>query len=310
MPLSSDGRLATETTAPHNVSRCRIWLEPYTTSNSRVTRPVKPTQKPSGPHRGSLLVIFLTVFIDLLGFGIVLPLLPIYGEQFASQHGFTSAQTGWLIGLLMASFSAMQFFFLPMWGRLSDLFGRRPILLIGLLGSTVFYTIFGLATVWRSLVWLFVARIGAGIAGATISTAQAYIADTTTAENRTKGMALIGAAFALGFTLGPVIGAASLLVGTTGDVTPWPGYFAAGLSGMAFLLALWLLPESKTPQDRQRTDPVCRAGRLARLGRAAHCADCAFDRHAAADFVHRGLLTRRVRIDIVARDQVALRRCH
>ncbi len=114
----------------------------------------------------------------------------------------------------MASFSAMQFIFLPVWGRLSDVYGRRPILLIGLAGSTVFYTLFGLATVWRSLTWLFVARIGAGIAGATISTAQAYIADSTSTANRTKGMALIGAAFALGFTLGPVIGAVSLLIGT------------------------------------------------------------------------------------------------
>ena len=207
------------------------------------------TDQPSTPHRGSLFIIFLTVFIDLLGFGIVLPLLPIYGEQFASQHGFTPGQAGWMVGLLMASFSAMQFFFLPVWGRLSDVYGRRPILLIGLAGSTVFYALFGLATVWRSLAWLFVARIGAGIAGATISTAQAYIADTTSAANRTKGMALIGAAFALGFTLGPVIGAAALLVGTSGDVSPWPGYFAAGLSGVAFLLALWQLPESKTPQS-------------------------------------------------------------
>ncbi len=197
------------------------------------------------------MIIFLTVFIDLLGFGIVLPLLPIYGEQFAAQHGLTLAQTGWVVGLLMSSFSAMQFLFLPLWGRLSDLFGRRPILLVGLAGSTTFYTLFGLATLWHSLTWLFISRIGAGIAGATISTAQAYIADTTSTENRTKGMALIGAAFALGFTLGPVIGAVSLLVGTTGDVSPWPGYFAAGLSGGAFLLALFLLPESKTAQSAE-----------------------------------------------------------
>lgn len=201
------------------------------------------------PHRGSLLIIFLTVFIDLLGFGIVLPLLPIYGEQFATQHGYTAQQWGWLVGLLMASFSAMQFFFLPVWGRLSDVYGRRPILLIGLAGSAVFYTLFGLATVWRSLTWLFVARIGAGIAGATISTAQAYIADSTSTANRTKGMALIGAAFALGFTLGPVIGAMALLIGRSGDVSPWPGYFAAGLSGGALLLAFWQLPESKTAQS-------------------------------------------------------------
>jgi DHA1 family tetracycline resistance protein-like MFS transporter len=210
------------------------------------------TNQPSQtPHRGSLLVIFLTVFIDLLGFGIVLPLLPIYGEQFAAQHGLTNAQVGWVVGLLMASFSALQFIFLPLWGRLSDIFGRRPILLIGLAGSTIFYTLFGLATVWQSLTWLFIARIGAGIAGATISTAQAYIADTTSADNRTKGMALIGAAFALGFTIGPVIGAVSLLIGSSGDMSPWPGYFAAGLSGTAFLLALRLLPESKNRHSSQ-----------------------------------------------------------
>jgi MFS family permease len=196
------------------------------------------------------MVIFLTVFIDLLGFGIVLPLLPIYGEQFALENGLSNAQVGWVIGLLMASFSAMQFLFLPLWGRLSDLFGRRPILLIGLAGSTIFYTLFGLATQWQSLTWLFIARIGAGIAGATISTAQAYIADTTSAENRTKGMALIGAAFALGFTVGPIIGAGSLLVGSATDASPWPGYFAAALSGTALLLALWMLPESKTAESK------------------------------------------------------------
>ncbi len=203
----------------------------------------------AGPRRGSLLVIFLTVFIDLLGFGIVLPLLPIYGKQFAVEHGLTNAQVGWMIGLLMACFSAMQFLFLPIWGRLSDIFGRRPILLIGLAASTTFYALFGLATQWQSLTWLFIARIGAGIAGATISTAQAYIADTTSHANRTKGMALIGAAFALGFTIGPVVGASSLLIGTGAEASPWPGYFAAALSGCAFLLALRLLPESKTEQS-------------------------------------------------------------
>jgi MFS family permease len=205
------------------------------------------SQDPSAtPHRGSLVVIFLTVFIDLLGFGIVLPLLPVYGEQFATEHGYTTAQAGWLVGLLMASFSAMQFLFLPVWGRLSDLYGRRPILLLGLAGSTVSYALFALATTWHSLPWLFVTRIGAGIAGATISTAQAYIADTTSVTRRTHGMALIGAAFALGFTVGPVIGAVALLLGTSADASPWPGYFAAGLSGTAFCLAVRWLPESRT----------------------------------------------------------------
>jgi MFS transporter, DHA1 family, tetracycline resistance protein len=199
------------------------------------------------PRKGSLLVIFLTVFIDLLGFGIVLPLLPLYSKQFAAQHGFSQGQTGLVTGLLMGSFSAMQFLFLPVWGRLSDRFGRRPIILVGLAASTFFYAMFGVAAAWRSLAGLFVARIGAGIAGATISTAQAYIADTTSKEKRAKGMALVGAAFALGFTLGPLICAGSLLLGSSVAESPWPGYVAAALSGAALLLAIFQLPESLHP---------------------------------------------------------------
>lgn len=199
------------------------------------------------PRKGSLLVIFLTVFIDLLGFGIVLPLLPLYSKQFALQHDFSRAQTGLITGLLMGSFSAMQFLFLPVWGRLSDRFGRRPIILVGLGASTFFYAMFGVAAAWRSLAGLFITRIGAGIAGATISTAQAYIADTTSKEKRAKGMALVGAAFALGFTLGPLICAGSLLLGSAVAESPWPGYVAASLSGMALLLAIFQLPESLHP---------------------------------------------------------------
>ncbi len=153
---------------------------------------------PKSPSRGSLFAIFLTVFIDLLGFGMVLPLLAVYAEAFAIES------TGWVTGLLFGSFSIMQFVFAPVWGRISDSIGRRPVILIGLAGSTIFYATFGVAAAMHSLVGLFVARIGAGISGATISTAQAYIADSTTTENRTKGMALIGAAFGLGFTFGPL----------------------------------------------------------------------------------------------------------
>jgi MFS transporter, DHA1 family, tetracycline resistance protein len=190
------------------------------------------------PSRGSLAVIFLTVFIDLLGFGMVLPLLPIYAKSFGVQ------ERGLEIGALMASFSLMTFLFSPLWGRLSDRVGRRPVLVVGLAGSSMCYLLFGLATVWQSLPWLFAARIGAGIFGATIPAAQAYIADVTPLEGRARGMALIGAAFGMGFTFGPLLGAAALVFSNDVGTSPWPGYAAAGLSATAMVLAIVLLPES------------------------------------------------------------------
>ncbi|MFM9963857.1 MAG: MFS transporter [Planctomycetaceae bacterium] len=197
--------------------------------------------------KSPLLIIFITVFIDLLGFGIVLPLLPRYGKFFGLDG---------LLGPLMASFSLMQFLFAPVWGRLSDRIGRRPVLLVGLAGSTVFYGLFGLATslgkdgqmLGLSVIpWLFIARIGAGIAGATIPTAQAYIADSTTAEGRGKGMALIGAAFGIGFTFGPLLGSLVVSSEVDGPPSPMAGYLASGLSAFAFLWAVARLPESLKP---------------------------------------------------------------
>ena len=130
------------------------------------------SREPNGdePRRGSLLVIFLTVFVDLLGFGMVLPLLPVYGEHFAHELGYSDVMVGAVVGGLLSSFSLMQFLFVPIWGRLSDRYGRRPILIAGLIGSTVFYTLFGVATAMGSLLGLFLSRVGAGIAGATIAT--------------------------------------------------------------------------------------------------------------------------------------------
>ena len=192
---------------------------------------------------GSRLVIFLVVFIDLLGFGLVLPLLPVYADTYSTDS------SGIQLGLLMASFSIMQFVFAPFWGKLSDRFGRRPILMVGLAGSVFFYALFGFATMIENqqvtLVLLFVTRIGAGISGATISTAQAYIADTTTRETRSKGMALIGMAFGAGFTFGPLLGMVALL-GKEDTPGPWPGFVASFLSAIALCVAVFKLPESRT----------------------------------------------------------------
>lgn len=219
----------------------------------------------SSATKSSLLVLFLVVFIDLLGFGIVLPLLPIYADELLPSGQYSAAAQGWMIGLLMASFSAMQFLFAPLWGRLSDSIGRRPVLLIGLAGSAVCYLGFGIATEQRSLFWIFVTRIGAGMAGATISTAQAYIADSTTPDRRAAGMALIGAAFGLGFTFGPLIGLlgfvdlpatlsalsdgefAVRMVAEVNQLSPRVGYLGAVLSAGALLLAIFKLPESLSP---------------------------------------------------------------
>ncbi len=195
--------------------------------------------------RKPLLIIFITVFIDLLGFAIVLPLLPRYGRHFEA--------TKFELGLLMASFSAMQFLFAPLWGRLSDRIGRRPVLIVGLAGSTIFYMLFALVTQYGNagpilglspLIWLFITRSGAGIAGATIPTAQAYIADSTDEKSRGKGMAIIGAAFGIGFTFGPLLGAWFVSNDAGGVPSPAPGYVAAALSALATLAAIVLLPES------------------------------------------------------------------
>ncbi len=197
----------------------------------------------TGRKTSPLLVAFVTVAIDLLGFGIVLPLLPLYGEHLMKD--IPTKYQGAMIGLLMSSFSLMQFLFAPGWGRLSDRIGRRPVLLIGLGGSVVFYALFGLATYWKSLLLLFVSRVGAGIAGATIGTAQAVIADCTPPERRAKGMALIGMAFGVGFTIGPVIGTLFASEDPSAPPSPAPGFVASALSLAAFALAFFRLPETR-----------------------------------------------------------------
>src|SRR5213082_1859151 len=188
--------------------------------------------------RSPLLVIFITVFIDLVGFGIVIPVLPFYAE--GTKFGATPRE----VGLLFASYSVMQLIFAPVLGRLSDKYGRRPVLLISLLGTSLGYLILGFAT---TLWMLFLGRIIDGISGGNISTAQAYIADVTTKEDRAKGMGLIGAAFGLGFVFGPAIG---------GVLSRWginvPFIFAGSLAFANAVLLYFVLPETVTQDHPAR----------------------------------------------------------
>jgi MFS family permease len=192
----------------------------------------------------SVAIIFLTVLIDLIGFGLLLPLVPVYSEHFGA--------SGWEIGAIMASYSAMQFVFAPIWGRISDRIGRRPILLASTSCACLSYVIFALGSrqTGSTALWLILAsRIFAGICGANITVAQAYIADITPPEHRSARMGLIGMAFGLGFVLGPVIaGFTSHIWGITA-----PGWAAASLCAINFIWAFARLGESWKPSAHAET---------------------------------------------------------
>ncbi len=179
--------------------------------------------------KSPLLIIFLVIFIDLVGFGMVIPILPYYAKSFGA--------SATVLGILMMSYSAMQFLFAPIWGQISDRVGRRPILLMSILGIGLSMLLLGFA---KSLLWLFIGRIMAGIFGANISTASAYIADVTPPEKRAKGMGMIGAAFGLGFLFGPALG---------GVLSHWgygtAAFVAAALSSLNFIFAYFKLEEPK-----------------------------------------------------------------
>ncbi|HSL71666.1 MAG TPA: MFS transporter, partial [Longimicrobiales bacterium] len=185
--------------------------------------------------KSPLAVLYGAVLVDMMGFGIVLPLLPFYAESM----GATPLQ----VTLLIASFSATQLAAAPIWGRVSDRRGRRPLLIAGLFASAVSYLLFGLA---NSLGLLLLSRIAAGAAGGTISIAQAYVADTTTAEERARGMGHIGAASGLGVMLGPALGGLF-----SGFGLGAPGYVAAVLCTINALAAIYLLPESHGHEARK-----------------------------------------------------------
>jgi len=187
------------------------------------------------------------VLIDLIGFGIVLPLLPLYAERFGA-----SPTT---IGVLTATYALCQFVFAPIWGRASDRVGRRPVILISLVGTCLASVLFGVA---EALWLLFLARALDGISGASYAAAQAYVADVTTPEERTRGMGLIGAAFGLGFVIGPALGAICAIASPR-----LPFFVAAALAAANFALAWRRLPE---PPRAPRSTP--RPSRRALVARA------------------------------------------
>lgn len=196
------------------------------------------------------LVIFITVFMDLVGFGIVIPLNPYLARQF----GADPLQ----VGLLMTIFSGLQFLASPLWGQLSDRIGRRPVILVSVLGAAIAHVWFGFAT---TLTGLFLARALAGLFGGNISAAMAAVADITTPQDRAKGMGMIGAAFGLGFIFGPFIGGILASVGHSfGETAPYGASFPAVIAGLIcfanFILALFILPETNPHINGKSKEPL------------------------------------------------------
>ena len=191
--------------------------------------------------KSPLATILLVVFVDLIGFGMIIPILPLYAKGFHADE--------WQIGLLLGCYSFMQFLASPVLGYISDRVGRKPVLLVSLIGSAIGYTVMANA---HSLTMLFIARIIAGICGASVGTAAAYIADITAPENRSRRMGLIGAAFGVGFVLGPAIGGILSHFSTVG-----PFWFGAGLAFLNAVAVLLFLPEPEKHVKRsEATMPV------------------------------------------------------
>jgi MFS family permease len=201
--------------------------------------------------------LFLVVFTDLVGFGLIIPLLPFYGEHF---HASPAE-----VGLLMAIYSFAQFLMAPVWGRLSDRVGRRPVLAASLAGATLSYLWLAYAD---SLWMLFAARALGGAMAGNISTAFAYVADITTPANRAKGMGIVGAAFGLGFIFGPAIGGALAGHDPANADYASPALAAAALSATAMLLTLLVLPESLSKALRRKAASLSRASRWRMLQQA------------------------------------------
>lgn len=211
-------------------------------------------------------LIFFTIFIDLLGFGIVIPILPKIAHEAAGGN-----HPALMAGLMLSSYSFFQMIFSPIWGRLSDRIGRRPVIMVSLVGSVVAYTMFAFC---RSYEMLLVSRMFAGICGANIAAAQAYIADVTEADKRTSAMGLIGMAFGLGFAFGPFLGAGA--AGLGGALWPdipvqtLPGVFAAVLCLADLIWVIRGLPESLPKEEREKRTASAVSRRFATFGQLRH----------------------------------------
>ena len=185
--------------------------------------------------------IFVTLLLDILGLGLIIPVLPKLIESFSNNDIQSAAST---YGILIAIFALMQFLFSPILGGLSDRFGRRPVILLSLLGSGLDYLLLAFAP---SLAWLFVGRIIAGITASNITTVTAYIADVSPPEKRAQNFGIVGAAFGLGFIIGPLIGG---LLGNVGLRVPF--LVVAGITLLNWLYGFFVLPESLPPENRRK----------------------------------------------------------
>jgi DHA1 family tetracycline resistance protein-like MFS transporter len=210
--------------------------------------------------KGALLVLFLVTMIDMIGFGIIIPFLTYLVKDLADAQGVL--QVGLWVGLIMTSYSAAQFLFSPFWGALSDRIGRRPVLMVGLVGNTVFFTAFGFST---TLLFALAMRFLAGVFNGNIAVARAYIGDVSSPKQLATRMGLIGAAFGLGFTIGPFLGGEfsspaerwDVFVGTVFDTYPYllPCVVASVLSTGSLVLAFFKLPESVDVEAAKQTKP-------------------------------------------------------
>ena len=210
----------------------------------------------SSKAKSPLGLIFLTLFIDMVGFGIVIPVLPLYAE--GSRIGATPTQLSWIVGI----YSLLQLICAPLFGKWSDRIGRKPVLVVSIIGTAIGFIVLGAAnTVWM----LILGRIIDGASGGNIATAMACIADVTTKENRSRNMGLVGAAFGLGFMIGPAIG--GILSHHISLAAPF--YFAAGLALMNAALVAFRLPETLTAESRARAKERATIGEVFHGGRAA-----------------------------------------